>query len=204
MLFLSMLFTHLMLAFFWVAYCVLHSLLASVRVKQKIQNAFPKKFQYYRISYVAFAFVSLVAIVLYQVKLHTILVFAVNTLVFYTGLALAIGGGLLMAVCIKKYFVNLSGLRSLFKSDAGQQLIITGVHRYMRHPLYLGTFAAIWGVFLMTQLLTLAIANTIITGYTIYAIKWEEEKLIDLFGDDYKLYQARVPKLFPRLKLNYN
>lgn len=193
-----------MLAFFWVAYCVLHSLLASVRVKQKIQNAFPKKFQYYRISYVAFAFVSLVAIVLYQVKLHTILVFAVNTLVFYTGLALAIGGGLLMAVCIKKYFVNLSGLRSLFKSDAGQQLIITGVHRYMRHPLYLGTFAAIWGVFLMTQLLTLAIANTIITGYTIYAIKWEEEKLIDLFGDDYKLYQARVPKLFPRLKLNYN
>ncbi|MES2881731.1 MAG: isoprenylcysteine carboxylmethyltransferase family protein [Bacteroidota bacterium] len=202
MLFLSMLMAHLLLAFLWIVYCVLHSLLASVRVKEKMEKWFPKKFQYYRLGYVVFALVGLVAIVFYQLKMDTVPVFSNSGFLFYIGLVIAIGGALLMAVCIKKYFVGLSGLRSVFKKEEKPQLIVSGVHRYLRHPLYLGTFAAIWGVFFMMPLLSLAIANTIITGYTIYAIKWEEEKLVDLFGNDYKLYQAQVPKLFPRWKLN--
>ena len=167
-----------------------------------MQKAFPKEFKYYRVLYVVFAFISLVAIVFYQAKMKTVVVFSFNSYLFYTGFAFATAGGVLMGICIKKYFVNLSGLGSLFKKDKAQQLIISGVHHYVRHPLYLGTFAAIWGVFFMVPLASLAIANTIITVYTIYAIDLEEEKLIAEFGNDYKLYQAQVPKLFPRWKLS--
>jgi protein-S-isoprenylcysteine O-methyltransferase Ste14 len=79
--------------------------------------------------------------------------------------------------------------------------MITGIHRYMRHPLYTGTFLAIWGAWVLFPFLSLLLSNAVITGYTLLAIRLEEEKLVAAFGDDYKAYQQRVPKLLPHWRI---
>ena len=103
---------------------------------------------------------------------------------------------------IKKYFSSLSGLRTFFIDEVktGNRLIITGIHRYVRHPLYTGTFLFIWGLFILMPLASLLISNFIITIYTLIGIRFEEEKLIKEFGLPYVEYQKRVPKLIPTLK----
>ena len=97
--------------------------------------------------------------------------------------------------------MNLSGLRSLAIEDFSNELQITGIHKYVRHPLYLGTFMFIWGLFLVIPLLSLLIANVIITVYTLIGIELEEKKLLSEFGENYRLYRQTVPKLIPTFKL---
>jgi protein-S-isoprenylcysteine O-methyltransferase Ste14 len=190
--------SHVLLGFLWVFYCFLHSLLASVVIKKKAQRVMGKHFIHYRLLYTLFAFFSLVAIIYYQLKLVPVVLFS-SAFLYYTGIVVAIAGLVLMGICIKKYFMSLSGLRSLTQERPSHQLIITGVHKYIRHPLYLGTFAFLWGFFLVKPHLSLLIADTIITLYTVFAIRLEEAKLVQEFGDDYRQYQLSVPKLWPRM-----
>jgi protein-S-isoprenylcysteine O-methyltransferase Ste14 len=121
---------------------------------------------------------------------------------FYSvgGIVVALFGLLIMAICIRKYFMNLSGLRSLFREGFANELQITGIHKYVRHPLYLGTFIFIWGLLLVIPHLSLLISNTIITIYTLVGIELEERKLEAEFGEGYKEYRTKVPKLIPFAK----
>lgn len=125
------------------------------------------------------------------------MLYKVDALIFAFGSVLGLSGLVLLLFCIKKYFMSLSGLRSLVQETSYNKLLITGIHRYVRHPLYLGTFAFIWGLFLVKPDLSLLIANSIITVYTLIGIKLEEDKLIGEFGESYKNYQQSVPKLLP-------
>lgn len=193
-----MLFYHIFLATLWIIYCVLHSVLASQGVKSKLQQRMKK---WYRPSYTIFSFVFLVALLYYQVSIATIELFKPDNLILILGFLLSLFGLVLMLICIKKYFVNLSGLRSLVVENYFNELQITGVHKHVRHPLYLGTFVFIWGLFLIVPYLSLLIANVIITVYTLIGIELEEKKLVAEFGKDYEEYRTRVPKLIPFLKL---
>jgi protein-S-isoprenylcysteine O-methyltransferase Ste14 len=175
----------------------MHSLLASMSLKNKFRKSLGKSFKYYRLFYTVFSFVLLVGLLYFQLSIVTIKLYQPSTSVYITGMTLGLSGLFLMLVCIKKYFISLSGLLSLVKEDVSNQLLITGIHRYVRHPLYLGTFAFIWGLFLILPYLSMLIANSIITLYTLIGIKLEEAKLITEFGENYKLYQKKVPKLIP-------
>ena len=192
--------SHTILALLWIFYCVLHSLLASEEIKKNLQKSFERNYKYYRLFYTVFAFLFLGALLYYQISIPTIELYSPQEIVFATGIILAFCGVILMLVCIKKYFIGLSGLLSLVQENASQDLIITGVHKYVRHPLYLGTFAFIWGLFLVFPYLSLLITDAIITIYTLIGIKLEEDKLINEFGESYKLYQKRVPMIIPFTK----
>ena len=110
-------------------------------------------------------------------------------------------GGLIMLLCIKKYFLSLSGLKSLVAEEiVANELRIDGVHQYVRHPLYFGTFVFIWGLLLLFPYLSLLIANSIITIYTLIAIRFEEQKLVDEFGEAYIKYKNNVPMILPNMK----
>jgi methanethiol S-methyltransferase len=194
-----MIFNHIILATVWIIYCVLHSVLATERVKKKMRKILDD-YKWYRIWYSLFALFFLIALILYQVRLPTIQLFSLNKVILASGMILCVTGLFLMIVCIRKYFMNLSGLRNLFVDNFSNELQITGVHRYVRHPLYLGTFAFIWGLFLLLPYLSLLIANIIITGYTLVGIELEERKLVAEFGDRYIKYRTVVPRLFPSFK----
>ena len=191
---------HIILIFLWSVYCILHSLMASSRIKQKLLSLLGAKFKYYRLFYTLFAFLFLVFILYYQFTIETTRAFESSYYTWLAGIVVGISGLIIMMICIKKYFMSLSGLLSLVKETSYNTLIITGIHKYVRHPLYLGTFGFIWGAFLCYPFWTILIANTIITLYTLIAIRFEEDKLVKEYGNSYKQYQQRVPKLIPSFK----
>jgi methanethiol S-methyltransferase len=188
---------HIFLALFWFLYCVTHSLLADPGWKENMQSFLGKGFRFYRLAYTIFAFLGLAGIVIYQYQLNSPLLFQSSSIMKWVGWIFFLGGISIMIICIKKYFLSLSGLRNLVRESAPSGLMISGLHRYVRHPLYLGTFITIWSGFLLLPLLSILISNAIITVYTIIGIQLEEKKLILEYGDDYRQYMQRVPRLIP-------
>ena len=193
---------HIVLAFGWVIFCLLHSLLASIRVKKEVAKRSGIFFKYYRLYYTVFAFVSFAAIIIYQLALSSLYIFSPNAISDTTGVILSTIGLAIMLVCIKKYFGNLSGLKTLFidEYETGNKLVVTGIHRYVRHPLYGGTFLFIWGLFILMPYGSLLVSNLIITCYTLIGIGFEEQKLLREFGQAYEEYKKKVPKIIPSLK----
>ena len=191
---------HIILAMLWTAYCTMHSVLASQWVKKKLQRKM-KNYKSYRLYYTLFAFLSLVALIYYQVRIPTVELFRRTQFILIAGGLLSLSGLGLMMTCIRKYFMSISGLRSLLIETYSNELQITGIHRFVRHPLYLGTFIFLWALLLLFPYLSLLIANTIITVYTLIGIELEEQKLVTEFGQDFLDYRRKVPKLIPFFKL---
>lgn len=70
------------------------------------------------------------------------------------------------------------------------------LYRLVRHPLYLGFLIAFWATPVMTfGHLLLAVG---MSAYILIAIPIEEGDLIDIFGDRYLDYKARVGSLIPK------
>ncbi|HEY0730853.1 MAG TPA: isoprenylcysteine carboxylmethyltransferase family protein [Chitinophagaceae bacterium] len=194
---------HAILAILWMFYCVVHSVLADLRVKAYFSGRMGKSFIYYRLIYTLISFAGLVIILWYQVSIDTIFIYTSNIITNVVGTVTGLAGLLIMLYCIRKYFMSLSGFRTLIHNDEvqeGNELYIAGLHRYVRHPLYLGTFLFIWGVWVVVPTLSLLIANAIITIYTLIAIPLEERKLLKEFGASYKKYSETVPRIIPRFR----
>jgi methanethiol S-methyltransferase len=189
---------HILLLILWVLYGVLHSVLASFSIKNFVQKNWSLVNRYYRLGYTIFAFISLGALLWFQFTLDTFMLFNRTGLTNTIGIVLGLSGMVLMIHCIKKYFFSLSGIRSLISHDDGVELHISGIHRHLRHPLYLGTFAFVWGVFIFLPSLSWLIASVVLTGYTLIGIRLEERKLLAIFGEQYRRYQEEVPMLIPR------
>jgi protein-S-isoprenylcysteine O-methyltransferase Ste14 len=71
------------------------------------------------------------------------------------------------------------------------------LYKLVRHPLYLGFFISLWiGPHMTAGRLLLASGLSV---WMLIAIQLEERDLIDVFGDQYRLYRRRVGMLLPRL-----
>lgn len=192
--------THLLLVLLWVVYCVLHSVLANESVKAFFKRKWGRYFQYYRLGYNVVALAGLILVVWYGVSIETVQLFRQTLLTWSAGGLIGSIGFVLMLVCIIKYFPGLSGLFTLQQKSISNELIISGVHRFVRHPLYLGTFLFLWGLVILLPFLNLLISTLVITVYTLIGMRFEENKLVKQFGEEYKAYQKMVPRIIPRLK----
>jgi len=192
---------HVVLAVAWIIFCVVHSVLADLKLKKKVAESYPSLNKWYRAIYTVVAFATLAVVAFYHIALKSTLLFEPAFVHIIIGCGIAATGAVIMIICIKKYFLSLSGLKSLFANQVvANNLRIDGIHQYVRHPLYLGTFLFIWGAFMLLPLASLLISCIIITGYTLVGIRLEEKKLINEFGDAYRQYRQRVPRLVPFTK----
>lgn len=96
--------------------------------------------------------------------------------------------------------MSLSGLRSAFEQPGKEILMTGGLHRFVRHPLYLGTFLMIWGWFFISPLFSLFLTNLVITIYTLIGIRLEERKLTEEYADEYEAYRRSTPMIIPKFK----
>jgi len=95
--------------------------------------------------------------------------------------------------------MQVTGLKGLIENKTNNELMITGVHKFVRHPLYTGTFIFIWGLLILFPYASIFIVDIIITGYTLIGLQFEEKKLEKEFGSAYKMYKQKVPMLLPRI-----
>lgn len=190
---------HFFLALYWTLFGLLHSVLASLSLKSFLQRISGRYFRYYRLIYTFLAFGMLIFLLLYQTSHRSILLFS-SRLVFIAGIPLAVLGLYIMGVCIKKYFANLSGVDVFTKNTQPMVLEIGGLHRYMRHPLYAGTLLFMWSLFLLFPYLSNLIVCVVSTAYVLVGIRLEEKKLVMEYGDRYKAYASKTPKLIPHLR----
>lgn len=191
--------SHIILAAAWILYCTLHSVLASSKFKQLAAGKMGRQFKYYRLYYVIFAIATLVPLLIYQVRIRALEIFRPPIFSSVIGILIATVGLVVMAVCVVKYFMQLSGLKGLIREQSNNELMITGIHKYVRHPLYAATFVFIWGLFILFPFYSSLIANAVITTYTLIALRFEEQKLEREFGSVYTLYKQKVPMIIPRL-----
>jgi protein-S-isoprenylcysteine O-methyltransferase Ste14 len=81
-----------------------------------------------------------------------------------------------------------------------QRLVRTGPYRFIRHPGYAGTLAALIGMTLMLGNWLCVASLTPILPALAYRIRLEERLLVAVFGTNYRLYQAETPyRLVPGL-----
>lgn len=156
-----------------------------------------KGYKYYRFLYTVFAFTWLVIIIVYQMSITTLYLLKPVLLIQIGGAIISAVGLFIMIICIIKYFMQLSGVSWLTSKQHESKLMVDTIHHLVRHPLYFGTFLFIWGLPLIFPILSLLVANVIITIYTLIGIKFEEKKLILEFGEGYLKYQQTVPMIIP-------
>jgi protein-S-isoprenylcysteine O-methyltransferase Ste14 len=76
------------------------------------------------------------------------------------------------------------------------RLVDTGIYAIVRHPQYTG---GIYAIFLTTLLWyphwLFAVLGTIGTAVTYMGCREEDQRLIEKFGDDYRAYMKRVPRM---------
>jgi protein-S-isoprenylcysteine O-methyltransferase Ste14 len=95
---------------------------------------------------------------------------------------------------------ELFGLHQVVNNLAGRaapeaRFMTPAFYKFVRHPLYLGFIIAFWAAPVMTagHLLFAAVS----TAYILVGIYLEERDLVELFGDEYRRYRARVGMLVP-------
>ncbi len=173
--------------------------MAALWFKKTVQRITGRYFKYYRLFYSYVFAIGLVLILAYQFKGTSFYLFLPSLTIQAFGMVGVVGGLIVMSICIKKYFANLSGTDVFMKKPRPQVLEVNGLHHYVRHPLYAGTLLFMWGLFLLYPLLHNMIACSIITVYVLIGIRLEENKLKLEFGDAYAEYAHKTPMLIPSL-----
>jgi methanethiol S-methyltransferase len=102
-------------------------------------------------------------------------------------------------VSLAGYASLFRGISSLFIAAQPISLQKNGIHKFVRHPLYLATLLLIWGYFLFDPQLHILLSVILLTGYLFIGIQFEERKLIAFYGESYTKYEQEVPALFPKL-----
>ena len=121
----------------------------------------------------------------------------------HVGIASAILGAIgaaIMLRCVWDFAWTGRGTPAPF--DPPQRLVIRGLYRYVRNPMYVGM-----GLFLIGEALALPMVaremllfEALMFGViTIFVMVYEEPTLTHLFGDDYLEYRRHVGRWIPRL-----
>ncbi len=88
---------------------------------------------------------------------------------------------------------------SEFKKDDGT-LVTNGPYRYVRNPIYLGSFVFIIAMALVAANWLLLLPALVLICIIYAQIPNEESMLVKKFGDEYRGYMERTPRLIPRLR----
>ncbi len=96
--------------------------------------------------------------------------------------------------------IFIQGWRQLFYARQKNQIVTTGLYRFVRHPQYTGLFLGLFGEGIVhwPTIFSVAIFPVIVLAYVLLA-RSEERKVADQFGETYRAYQARVPMFIPRI-----
>lgn len=104
-----------------------------------------------------------------------------------------IGSGLLIDISAIFAFRRAKTTVTPLAPEKASALVISGLYRVTRNPMYLGLLLILTGVaLLLGSLLNAAIIIAFMAYITAFQIKPEEEKLTEIFGAQYLSYMQKV------------
>jgi protein-S-isoprenylcysteine O-methyltransferase Ste14 len=106
---------------------------------------------------------------------------------------LLVGTGLAICFRAQRQFRKVG--TNLYPFSDPQKLVTDGLFRYTRNPMYLGLVIFLAGVWVtLGSLLPAGIVLAFLLVADRWYIAYEEQRLISVFGEAYKAYQAKTPR----------
>ena len=129
--------------------------------------------------------------------------FGVGGLRDFTGIPAILGlicigaGTALLGACIVEF--ARSGRGTLSPADPPRQLVVRGLYRYVRNPMYLSVTTIVLGEALLASSAALTVYWAIwFLAVNLFVIGYEEPNLRRRFGSSYDEYTRQVPRWIPR------
>lgn len=187
---------------FWLIFAIIvwgivHSLLASMGLKDVLRRVFGDGFmKFYRLFYNVFAVISFLPILYLLAALPDRNLYEVPTpFAYLMRVGQAASALLLLIAVVQTDLLSFAGLRQLFEEEKKGPLITGGLYRLVRHPLYTFSLLILW--LSPTMSLNSFIVYSALTMYILVGIFFEERKLLREFGQEYARYRATTPMLIP-------
>ncbi len=193
----------LLILFATLLYGLVHSILAALKTKALARQWLGQHTdRWYRLFFNFFGFVSFLPVLALPPSLPDTVLYRIPAPFSYLAIAGQVGAVLLLtAGILQTDTLSFMGIRQLVTIPQylkEEKLVISGLYRWVRHPLYTAGMLFIWLTPVMTvNWLALYIGVTV---YTITGAMFEERKLVQVFGKDYEDYKKRTPMLIPGLK----
>jgi len=184
------------------AWGVLHSWLAAFSTKRLARRILGEAMdRYYRLIFIAIATLTLIPILAMVAFLPSRLIWVIP--VPWRYLTIAIQFLALVGILVTIFQTDLlafAGLKQLRDPNAEKKnpLVKHGVYGLVRHPMYFFSILLFWLFPVMTDLiLAFFLASTL---YFLIGTIPEEQKLVEIYGEEYKAYQREVPRIIPGIK----
>ncbi|MCX5818980.1 MAG: NnrU family protein [Deltaproteobacteria bacterium] len=185
----------------WVLWCTIHSALISITVTEYMKRKLGDGFRFYRLFYNVVSVATLIPLIYYSNMIREAPVFRwegaltiVQILLLAASIYLFVVGGRHYSWAQFWGIAQIRAGRAHGSLARGDSFVVSGIHRIIRHPWYLGGILIVW-----TQDLSVPtiLINMVISVYFIVGSFLEELKLVREFGDRYREYQRTVSMLFP-------
>jgi protein-S-isoprenylcysteine O-methyltransferase Ste14 len=180
-------------------YGFFHSLLASTWVKALIRNWFGAETErWYRLAYNALAVLSLVPVLAMTALLPGRTLYAVPfPWAIIPLLIQALAGMALVVGLWQTGLWSFLGFEQFLRPPKSSPpvMLVTGLYRWVRHPLYTAGLVLIWLTPVMTS--NILAFNLGISIYLVVGTLFEERKLVREYGAAYEAYRQQTPMLIP-------
>jgi protein-S-isoprenylcysteine O-methyltransferase Ste14 len=115
------------------------------------------------------------------------------------GAAVMVGGLIVVVLCARDFYRKGKG--TLAPWDPPQRLVVVGLYRYCRNPIYIGALSLVGGASLLA-------GSPLVAGYMIILAVFfhlrvvfnEERWLARQFPGEWQAYSDAVPRWVPRLR----
>lgn len=182
-------------------YGLVHSWLASLQAKVLAWRALGAPGdRLYRLAYNLFAVISLLPVLALPAILPDQSLYIIPFP--WTLLSLAIQGLAVLALLVgllQTGVWSFIGLEQLLAPPDSRppELVVSGLYRRVRHPLYTAGLVFIWFTPIMTW--NVLALNLGLSAYLFIGAYFEERKLLREYGQAYQAYRQRTPMFFPGL-----
>ncbi len=106
-------------------------------------------------------------------------------------------GALLLVTCIWEF--ARSGRGTLSPVDPPKELVVQGLYRYVRNPMYLSVLTIVLGDILLTRSIPLLVYWVIFfAAANLFVMGYEEPTLRGQFGESYERYTRIVGRWIPK------
>jgi len=180
-------------------FAVQHSVMARQGFKRKWTRIVPEPIE--RSTYVLFATAAVILLLFFWQPLPYTLWNVAGTTGGYIlpGISFLGWGMVLLSTFLLNHF-HLFGLHQVYdyatdKEQPSLRFRTPFLYKLVRHPLYLGFLIAFWFTPVMTA--GHLLFNLGMTCYIFIGIYHEEKDLEKLYGDDYRQYRQKTPRILP-------